>query len=189
MSESKQKKHKSSKDGNSKLDEERIKETLLLRKRKDFKPWQPKSTYYRKRDVPLGTRLKGEIHRRLDRPYSEIDLSDNSGYNHFDEFEKRFEFKKNHVKDHVKSADFILDTVSKVSSKSTSFVTREIIPGNKPRNLHMKEQIKNNQQKHDAKVVSKVKMGRKKTCVKPKLLWSQSYEQAKRMKSATQKPL
>ena len=187
MSESKLTIQKSSSDKKSKYNKERIQDTLLLRKRKDFKPWQPKSSYSRKRNIPLGTRLKGDIPRRLDRPYSQIDLSDNP-YNHYDEFEQKLELQTNYVKDRVRSANIIWDTISK-SSINNSVVTREIIPGNKPKARLKKEQTKVNktpQKQNENKVTKKNKSVSKKS-TKPKLLWSQSYEQAKRMKLATQK--
>ena len=174
---------------NSKEDEKRIQEILLSRKRKDFKPWRPKSGYSRKLEVPLGTRLKGEIPRRLDRPYSEIDLSDNSTYNHFDEFEDKFDCQRKYVKDRVKTANWQWNTFTSGLSKSTSIVTREIIPGNKSKRSKEREEIKAKKiaQKRDTKKPSKKTTSKNKKRSKPKLLWSQSYEQAKRLILATRK--
>ena len=176
---------------NSREVEERLKtqEVLLRRKIKDFKPWLPKSSFLRKKDVALGTRLKGEIPRRLDRPYSEIDLSDNTSFSHFDKFDHKFDAKRNYFKDRVRSANYKWKT-SVTYSSSTSFVTREIIPSCKSKHLTKKETIKKRKmsQKRETNMKSNQKTT-KNPLTKPKLLWSRSYEQAKRLKLATQKVL
>ena len=109
------------------------KDTTLPRKRKVFKPWQPKSSYYRKREVPLGIRLKGDIPRRLDRPYSEVDLADYNKYSHFDEFEERFDSQRNFVKDRGRISNFTLNTDKNYTSKTTSVETFENISANNPK--------------------------------------------------------
>ena len=46
--------------------------------------------FNRRDERELGTRLKGAIKRRADRPYYELDLSDD-GYQHFEEFDAKYE--------------------------------------------------------------------------------------------------
>ena len=71
-------------------------EIFLSRKIKAHKPWQPRRTFRLDRQEVLGTRLKGEIYRRPDRPYSEISLLDDTTYEHFDHFEN-FETVPSHT--------------------------------------------------------------------------------------------
>ena len=114
---------------------ENSKDTTLPRKCKVFKPWQPKSSYYRKREAPLGIRLKGDIQRRLDRPYSEVDLEDYNKYSHFDEFEERLHSQRNFVKDRGRISNFTLSTVTRDSSKTTSVETVHNMSANNPKRL------------------------------------------------------
>ena len=118
------------------------KDTTLPSKRKVFKPWQPKSSYYRKREVPLGIRLKGDIPRRLDRPYSEVDLADYNKYSHFDEFEERFDSQRNFVKDRGKMSNFTLNAVKNDTSKTTSVETFENISANNLKRRGEKDKIR-----------------------------------------------
>ena len=50
---------------------EKVEKALLRRKIRDIKAWQP-GTFRLDKEIKLGTRMKGEIERRPDRPYSEI---------------------------------------------------------------------------------------------------------------------
>ena len=109
------------------------KDTTIPRTRKVFKPWQPKSSYYRKREVSLGIRLKGDIQRRLDRPYSEVDLADYNKYSHFDEFEKKFDSQRNFVKDRGRMSKVSLNAVKNDTSKTTSVETFQNMSANNPK--------------------------------------------------------
>lgn len=144
---------------------ENSKDTTLLRKRKVFKPWQPKSSYYRKREVPLGIRLKGDIPRRLDRPYSEVDLADYNKYSHYDEFEERFDSQRNFVKDRGRMSNFTLNTVKNDTSKTTSVETFENISTNNPKRRSKNDEIRMNRvsEKCNATILPKINSNLDKT--------------------------
>ena len=110
--------------------DEHDQKVLLNRKIKDMKPWQsPKGTFRLDREIKLGTRLKGEIKRRPDRPFSEISLADDTKYDRFDEFERNLDRQNNYVKNRLNSINERWHISNSVPSHS--FVSRDIIPKRK----------------------------------------------------------
>ena len=108
---------------------EKDEQVLLRRKIRDLKPWQP-GTFRLDKEVKLGTRMKGEIERRPDRPYSEISLSNNSKWDRFDEFDMKYEKDKHYVKNRLK----YVNSQWKISSlKNDSIVSRSILPSQRKR--------------------------------------------------------
>ena len=145
-------------------------EALLKRKRKDTKPWQPKGTFRLDRELQLGTRLKGEIHRRPDRPFAEINLSDDTRFDHFDEFERKYDFQKNYVKNRLKRL--------KLSNTTSSYceVNKDRIPGNK-----REKRGKIHRSKTSRAPQKRIKKTKKTN------MFTQSYQQAQNILLATRK--
>ena len=108
---------------------EKDEQVLLRRKIRDIKPWQP-GTFRLDKEVKLGTRMKGEIERRPDRPYSEISLSNNSKWDRFDEFDSKYERDKNYVKNRLK---YVNNQWKVASMKNDSIVSRSILPSHRKR--------------------------------------------------------
>ena len=111
------------------VQKEKDEQVLLRRKIRDIKPWQP-GTFRLDKEIKLGTRMKGEIERRPDRPYSEISLSNNSKWDRFDEFDSKYERDKNYVKNRLK---YVNNQWKVASMKNDSIVSRSILPSHRKR--------------------------------------------------------
>ena len=160
----------------------KLSKDILKRKVSDMKPWKPKDAWKNKNasERKLGTRLRGEIYRRPDRPYSQIDLSEDT-FDHYDKFEINLDNQTNYVTNRLKSANY---TWNITSTNNSSLVTPSIIPGNKPLHRPSTQRIKpsnkswstdkKGQENHKKNKVTKRK-------VKPKKMFMQSYIQAQRM--------
>ena len=159
------------------VQKEKDEEVLLRRKIRDIKPWQP-GTFRLDKEIKLGTRMKGEIERRPDRPYSEISLSNNSKWDRFDEFDMKYEKDKHYVKNRLK----YVNSQWKISSlKNDSIVSRSILPSQRKR-VHT-------HQSNSRSTPSNTRSSNqpKTKAYKPKKRFLELKEQAQRLCSATKR--
>ena len=156
---------------------EKDEQVLLRRKIRAIKPWQP-GTFRLDKEVKLGTRMKGEIERRPDRPYSEISLSNNSKWDRFDEFDTKYERDKNYVKNRLK---YVNSQWNVASMKNDSIVSRSILPSHRKR-VHTHQ---SNSQATASNTRSS-NQPKRKAC-KPKKRFLELKKQAQRLCSATKR--
>ena len=144
---------------------------LMNRKIKDQKPCQHKGSFRFDRQRDLGTRLRGAIKRRPDRPYSEVCLSDDTTYDHFDKFEAKFDSKKQYYKNRLKA----INNRDKISNKVQASSPHKQLspkPVKKGANTNRSNGSKNRSEKS-----------------KPKKLFCALKKQAQQWSLATKKPL
>ena len=156
---------------------EKDEKTLLRRKIRDIKAWQP-GTFRLDKEIKLGTRMKGEIERRPDRPYSEISLSNNSKWDRFDEFDTKYERNKNYVKNRLK---YVNSQWKIASLKNDSIVSRNILPSHRKR-VHT-HQSNSRSTPSNTRALNQPK---RKAC-KPKKRFLELKKQAQRLCSATKR--
>ena len=159
------------------VQKEKDEKALLRRKIRDIKPWQP-GTFRLDKEIKLGTRMKGEIERRPDRPYSEISLSNNSKWDRFDEFDMKYEKDKHYVKNRLK----YVNSQWKISSlKNESIVSRSILPSHRKR-VHT-------HQSNSRSTPSNTRSSNqpKTKAYKPKKIFLELKKQAQRLCSATKR--
>ena len=159
------------------VQKEKDENVLLRRKIRDIKPWQP-GTFRLDKEIKLGTRMKGEIERRPDRPYSEISLSNNSKWDRFDEFDTKYERDKDYVKNRLK---YVNSQWKIASLKNDSIVSRNILPSHRKR-VHTHQ---SNSRSTPSNTRSS-NQPKRKAC-KPKKRFLELKKQAQRLCSATKR--